>query len=305
MKPKNIVLSSIVVVLWASTSVIGRFIVGINSDVTPLQLAFLRYGFGAIGLIGITLLTGNIKFEEIRGYDKKHRIIFAILTTTVFPLFMFYGVERTTAIANGVLLNLNTIFIVFMSVVFLNEKVRMENVIGIILGIVGAIIIVLSRKGAISLATLGEGTGVGNVLSLLAGITWAIFTIMLKAWFETTNPLETMTVAITGASIILLFVMLFIDGFPLLTLQLLLLVFILGVGATSIAFFLYIVILQEETAIATGAIQLAVPVVGIVMSIVFLGEVFYPVIFAGTVLVLVGLYLVNKLPQQEQEITTL
>lgn len=155
---------------------------------------------------------------------------------------------------------------------------------------------ILINEGDItSLLITSRQAIIGDLLALASGMVWAIFTITLKAWFQKTDPLEIMTYSITSATIIILLITVTTSTIRIpLTKGTITLLALLGIGATSIAFYLYLIILQEETATITGTIQLAVPVLGTILSVIFLKEMLSILSITGIILVLYGLYLSTK-----------
>ncbi len=295
MNLKTFLYGVFVVLLWASTTVIGRFLVAIDESIHPMQIAFLRYFFGGVGLYLISALNGKHKLETVRDYPQKERLIIIGLVASLFPVLLFYGVMYTSAIASGVLLNGNTVFIVAFSFLFLGERLTKMGWAGVITATSGMVLVIIWSSGTVSLSVFGQEYFLGNTLSLLAGLDWAVFTVLLKAWFSNTDPLETMTFSIVFGFLVLLPITVMIAGFSIKwTFDLIVLLVIIGFGATSLGFFFYLLILSEETAIVTGAIQLAVPVVATILSIIFLGEGMNVFLFLGLVMVLVGLYWTNN-----------
>ncbi len=296
MKAKNIIFSTIIVFLWASITVAGKhLLVGTNS-LQPIQLAFYRYLLGSIGLMIILAVKKRITFPSLRKTrPKKHQLIITTLIIASFPVLLFYGVQKTTAIASGILLNANTIFIAILSIIILKEKISTIQVTGIIIAFTGVIMILINEGDITSLLITSRQAIIGDLLALASGMVWAIFTITLKAWFQKTDPLEIMTYSITSATIIILLITVTTSTIRIpLTKGTITLLALLGIGATSIAFYLYLIILQEETATITGTIQLAVPVLGTILSVIFLKEMLSILSITGIILVLYGLYLSTK-----------
>ncbi len=307
MSLKTFLYGLFVVLLWASTTVIGRFLVAVDESIHPMQIAFLRYLFGGVGLYVIATFSGKQKLDTVRNYPQKERLIITGLIASLFPVLLFYGVMYTSAIASGVLLNGNTVFIVAFSLLFLSERLTKMGWAGVTIATTGMVLVIMGSSGTVSLAVFTQGSFLGNTLSLLAGLDWAVFTVLLKAWFSKTDPLEMMTFSIIFGSLVLLPVTLIVAGLSIVwTIDLIILLVIIGFGATSVGFFFYLLILNEETAIVTGAIQLAVPVVATILSILFLSEDMNVYLFIGLVMVLVGLYWTNngvvEMAEQEDNI---
>ena len=300
MKTKNIALGLTVVTLWASTTVAGKYLVTGENSLHPAQLALYRYLLGTIGLIIILIITKKAKLKTLRTKTPKTKyLIITTITSAMFPLLLFYGVQKTTAIASGILLNANTIFIAILSVILLKEKITKTQATGIITAFTGVILVFLNEGKITTIITTSKQAIIGDLLALASGICWAILTIMLKAWFNEIDPLETMTYNITTATIILIPITMTQSTLKIpITPQIITLLILLGIGATSIAFYFYTIVLTEETATITGAIQLAVPVLGTLLSMIFLKEKLTIISIAGIILVIIGLYLVINYPSK-------
>ncbi len=290
----------IIVSLWASTTVIGRFLVGIEPRMSALQLASYRYVTGFLTLALIYQMSGAMTsssetstLEVAEGMKEERRPLYLPYLITglilgVFPLLLFESVKYTSASAASFLLNSNTIFIAPLSAFILKDQLPRMQIGGILVATIGVLVLLVGIDPITNWLT--SKTFLGNILALLAGMTWAIYTVMSKKWFASVAPLKATIIQLGIGSSFLLLVLLSIER-PLLMMNLdvWLMILIIGPGATGLGFWLYFMILDEETATTAGSIQYLVPIFSLVYEWIFLGTLISLVAIIGGLLTLVGL----------------
>ena len=136
----------------------------------PMSLAFLRFAFAS-------LLLAPFFFSETRKIkiDKKDLpklIAIGVFITVLNITFFFEGIKRTTAIDASVLTLIIPMLSVLLGWWFLKEKVYLVNLLGIVLGLLGALTI--TGLPQILTGTVSPSALLGNVLVILASISWVI-----------------------------------------------------------------------------------------------------------------------------------
>ena len=97
---------------------------------------FLRTG-GAALLFWISSIF--VKSEKIAKQDWKPLITAAILGASINMLSFFKGLELSTPINSSILVTITPIIVVIFSSILLKEKIYFTKVLGIAMGLVGAI----------------------------------------------------------------------------------------------------------------------------------------------------------------------
>lgn len=142
----------------------------------PMSLAFLRFALASLLLA--PFFFAETKRVKIDKKDLPKLIAIGVLIITLNITFFFEGIKRTSAIDASVLSLVIPIFSVLLGWWFLKEKVYLVNLFGIVLGFLGALVIV----GLPQIITGNFSPQVleGNILIILASISWVVGAIISK-----------------------------------------------------------------------------------------------------------------------------
>ena len=141
-----------------------------------MSLAFLRFALASLFLA--PFLFTKAKKVKIEKADLPKLISVGIFIITLNIAFFFEGIKRTTATDASILTLSIPILSVLLGWLFLKEKIYLANLLGVILGGIGAFIILGFPQfiaGTKSLENL-----FGNVLIILASISWVIGSAISK-----------------------------------------------------------------------------------------------------------------------------
>ncbi len=136
-----------------------------------MSLAFLRFALASLFLAPF-FFAQTKKIKEIEKADLPKLIAVGIFMITLNISFFFEGIQKTTAINASVL----TLVIPLLSTLsgwwFLKEKIILFNLGGIILGLLGALVIIGLPElltGSLSTQSL-----IGNVFIVAASVCWVV-----------------------------------------------------------------------------------------------------------------------------------
>lgn len=142
----------------------------------PMSLALLRFAFASLLLAPFFLAeTTKVKIEKA---DLPKLVAIGVFIITLNITFFFEGIKRTTAIDASILSLTVPMLSVLFGWWFLKEKVYLVNLLGIALGFMGALIIVGIPQ--IFTGTVSAQILTGNVLIILASISWVLGAIVAK-----------------------------------------------------------------------------------------------------------------------------
>lgn len=284
----NYLLLILLALIWGSSFILMKRGLEVYSFI---ELANLR--------IVITFLT-LIPFipKAIQSVKPNHYL--PLLITAVFgnliPAFLF--AKAQTSLDSGLVGTLNALvplFTLILGVYFFSLKPSKANIFGIFLGLLGTLFLYLS-----TLQNLQEGIvfNVHILFVVLATILYAVSINVIKKYLCDLNPFAITTLAFL---IISPFCMIFLfntpfssklhnnpDGF-----QALLYIVILAVFGTSIATIIFNRLLGSASAIFASSITYLIPIVAIFWAVLD-GEIITPYHLLGFVIILSGVYLVNK-----------
>ncbi len=140
-------------------------------------------GFILLRVLGATLLfwiTGFILSPKIRieKNDIPRFIACGFFGVATNQTLFFEGLNITTPINASVIMTTNPIMVLLMSVIFLQVPLKLHRVVGIGLGISGALYLI--TRGADVSAVLDSGKSLGNLLVFLNALSYAIYLVMVK-----------------------------------------------------------------------------------------------------------------------------
>lgn len=172
----NIFLPLATSLLFAGSFIAGKYT---TADLRPLTTSLLRY---FVALVFLTLLAMirrpslSIRFGDVA------KLILLGLFGIVGYHFFFFSALRHTEVANTAIINaLSPIITGLMAALLLKEKLSSRNYLGIVIAVVGVIALLI--KGQIQ-NLLKLHVGHGDVLMLLAVLSWAIYALLVKTLSE-------------------------------------------------------------------------------------------------------------------------
>ncbi|MEO1312677.1 MAG: DMT family transporter, partial [Pseudomonadota bacterium] len=146
---------------------------GVTTTLTPLDLALLRYGIP--GLIFAPLLWSRGTFAADRPWWTTALIVFG--GGLPFGLLGMAGAQFAPAAHMGALLpGSMPLFVAVLSAIILGERYDRMRLTGLVL----IVLAVFCITGGTLVDGLGPATALGDGLFLLAGVSWAIYTVAFR-----------------------------------------------------------------------------------------------------------------------------
>lgn len=157
---------------------------------------FLRTG-GAALLFWISSIF--VKSEKIAKQDWKPLITAAILGASINMLSFFKGLELSTPINSSILVTITPIIVVIFSSILLKEKIYFTKVLGIAMGLVGAIGLVIYGK---EVRIDAPNIPLGNTLFIVNATAYGLYLIVIKKVMEKYQPITVLKWVFTIAFIV-------------------------------------------------------------------------------------------------------
>ena len=275
---------------WALNWIIARHM---RFEIEPITMSFVRWFIAFLILCPFGFIKFKNNFKVVK-QNFKILLILGILGTITFNTLVYIGLKYTFVI-NGSLLNtLIPVFIVLISLTFKIEKFTILKLMGVLTSFLGAVYIIfdgnLNKLARIQV-------NVGDIWIIVAMLVWAIYTIILK-----NKPKELDSVSFLFTSILLglpflfpFFIWeIFHHGFPKINLSIILTFIFYGTFPSIISYLIWNNGVKEIGPTNAGVYTYLLPVFGIILSIIFLDETFLFYHLVGTVLILIGIFLVNR-----------
>ena len=274
---------------WALTPIFGRMLAGYSA---PYALAFGRF------LVATAVLWVFLRASGERAQiSRAHLGAFLLLGLTgvfLHNVLVFMGVEHTEANRANVIFSTITIMIAMIDVLWYRQRLSRGMVGGILLGIVGTAIVV--TDGA-PWRLLDGAMGLGDGLILLSAASWALYSVLGRPLLKIYSPLTlTFYASLSGTLMLAPFVVLDWAVLPQLTSdsKALAMIGFLGVLNSAVGFLWYYQAVARIGAVLTSAYINLVPIFGLLLSAILLGELPNAALLIGGALVLAALWLINR-----------
>ncbi|MEO1031268.1 MAG: DMT family transporter [Bacteroidota bacterium] len=146
-------------------------------------------GFVLLRVIGATalfwLMSIFLPQQKIEKKDYIKLFVAAVFGVVVNMLFFLKGLEYTTPIHASAIMVIVPIIILVLSAIILNERVTKLKILGVVLGLIGALVLTIYGKSA----RAADNVALGNLMIFLNAISYSIYVILVKKLTEKYNPL--------------------------------------------------------------------------------------------------------------------
>lgn len=272
---------------WSGNFVVSR---GMHGEIPPFALSFWRW------LVAFLLFAcfGMPHLWRQRAVLKRHAryiTVQGLLGVTGFNSLVYLAVQTTTAI-NAVLVNsCIPVLIAVCSWILYREIMSVRQCIGVFLSLFGVLLII--ARGDVGFVT-DFSLNRGDLLMLLAAMTWALYSANLKRFPAGLHPFSylsaIMIVGLIGISPFYLIEM-FLGRTLTFTPETAAAVFYVALFASVLAFIFWNSAVRRVGANKAGPFIHLMPVFSTVLAILFLGETVSSYHLYGIVLIFTGITL--------------
>lgn len=273
------------VLFWAGNFNLAR---AVNADIPPLALSFWRWATAGLILLPFAWQALRQALPLLRAHWKLVAAL-ALLGVTGFNSLVYMGLQTTTA-TNGVLIQTITpVLTVLLASLLLREHSSLRQWLGVVLSLSGVLVIVV-RADAQVLRQLDFTSG--DLWMLAAALDWALYTVLLRKLPEGLKglPILGFTVLLGALAILPLYLheSLTFHVMPVTPVSVLSVLYV-AVFPSLLSYLFWNHATQRLGAGRTGQFSYLLPVFGILLAVLFLGEHFYTYHMLGALLVAVGL----------------
>ncbi|MCX6047905.1 MAG: EamA family transporter [Chloroflexi bacterium] len=288
----------VLALIWGSSYLFIR--IGV-AQVPPFQLVFIRTGIAAIGLNVVAYARGKRLPTDSRSLGD---LLFLGIVNTVFPFALItWGETHIESSLASVLQGTTVLFtLVLAHFAFVDERITLRKVAGLVIGFLGVVVLAGRSTGETITGTRSNLHLLGQLAIIGSSLCYAIGGIYgRKALQNRLEPIVVsagaMTVAAITTGIIAYLSPIFGGpapvGFNQLAPNVLGAVLALGILNTFGAYLIYYSLLAALGAARTSMITYVIPVVGLLLGVLFLGEQVDGRLLIGTLLIVGGIALVN------------
>ena len=272
--------------IWGSSYIlIKKGLTGL----TPVQLGSLR-------VIITTILIAPIGYNKIKHIPKNKMkwVAISAFVGSFFPAYLFAFAEtEISSSVTAVMVSLTPLFTLLISVIIFGEDLLKKQVIGVIIGFLGIVVLINNELLSSSFNILFV------MFIVLAAFCYAVNANLLKYKLPNIPALGIVFMSFLFM-FIPAFIVLFFSNFPFsdftsdpLILESIVYIVILALFGTAIAKVMYIKLLAISTPVFSVSTTYLMPVVAIFWGLLD-GEEFKLTQFIGTSIILLGVYLVTK-----------
>jgi len=246
----------------------------VNNDMDAYSFTFFRLFFAAITLVVIYLFkTKKFLFSTKSNWISS----FMLFLYAVCFSYSYLSIEA----GFGTLLLFGVVQIVMMiSSFFYKEKISIQKIVGLVISFFGLAYLLFPKESF-------EVSYFYSFLMIISGIAWAFYTILGKK--SSDSLFNTMDNFIKATLFVILFYFLFVFETLHFTSYGLFFAFISGSITSALGYVLWYEVLPKIDILTAGIIQLFVPIISIIVSIIFLSEVLTINLVISTVLVSIGI----------------
>ena len=273
--------------------------IGIARRYIPIpsgMLAMLRGAIGSAVLFLLLLLLG--KRLDPRAIRKRLWRLALVGTLIGFNwIFLFESYRYTTVAVATLCYYTAPVIVLLLSPLVLGERLTRRGVVSIFLALVGIVFV----SGVLSGEDFGGRDALGVLFGLLAAVLYASVILFNKTVTDVDATDRTVVELFSAAVLLLPYTLIFEEVSTVeLTLPTLLLILLVGVVHTGVAYALYFGAISALPAATVSVLSYLDPVGAILLSVLFLDEPLTPSVVIGTVLILGGA-LISELPARRKK----
>lgn len=259
--------------------------------------------YGPVALVNARLIIASLIFLPILLRKKylpllapiwKHVLILSVINNMIpFTLFSFASLGSSSNIL--AILNATTAFNTMVIAYFwINESVTLKQIIGLILGFIGVIILVNPQNSA---ATL-----ISSISCLFAAAFYSLSTVFIQKNSAKTNKLVLIGWSIVFSAVLMMPISYIYLPESIPSFEANISAVWLGAVSTGLGFLGYVRLIDKIGAVKTSIVAYFLPVFGILWGYIFLDEKISISVVIGCLVVLMGIFLAtsnnNKLPKR-------
>ena len=279
------------VLFWAGNFIVGKY--ASYYQIPPFSLNFYRWFFAWLILLPFT-------FKEIiskKNYileNYKFYILLGITSVTIFNSIVYYSLNFTQVINGVLMISTIPVMIMFISSILKIEKTNIFQILGVICSFIG-VMLIITKANFDLLVNLDFNKG--DLTMVLAMLSWATYSALLKKRKHELSQLSLLEVIITFGLIFLIpiYIAEYSLGFKINLNKSFILVLIYVVLFPGLASFIcWIKGISLIGPNRSGVFLHLMPILSALMAIIIFKEKFMIYHLLGAIFILSGIILSNR-----------
>ncbi|MDX6601879.1 MAG: hypothetical protein QOF13_1081 [Solirubrobacterales bacterium] len=284
------------IILWGLSFVATKAAL---QEVSPITLIFTRFALGTAVLFLILALRRESLLPPRDAWPML--ALMGFVGIFLHQMIQVHGLTLTTAVRTGWLIGLTPIWSAVLASVFLGERFGPRKVFGLVLGTVGALLVI--TRGDLSARVLALPSARGDLLVLASTVTWAIYTILGPKTLKRLGSAKATAGAMFAGWVMMIPFFVSTAGwqeYRSLSSTAVTAIVFLGIGCSGFGYLLWYAALERIEASQVAAFLYLEPLVTLAAAVALLGESVSVSTILGGVLVLVGVLIVQTAKERSQ-----
>jgi drug/metabolite transporter (DMT)-like permease len=281
--------------IWGGMYVVSKVVMGV---IPPFSLIVTRLALGILTLAIIVVIRGVVPVPARgKGWKVTRRQFWQIFGVGVVGYgislgFQFVGTNLSTA-ANGSLVTSTTpAFVLLFAALLLAERITLRRLLALVIATAGVVLVIDPRSAALSPSFFW-----GNICLVAAALTWALYSVLIRKVTRDTDVLTITLIAFIGGLPVCLPLSgweAMTQGFGTISLGVVGGILFIGLISTALAMYLWNTAFAVLDAGVASLTFFAQPVVGTLLSVLFLNERITPLFVIGGVLIGIAMLVSSK-----------
>lgn len=275
-------------IIYGSTFNIAK--IAMPDFIPPNAFIVLRITIGGLLFSLLHHFAVKEKIKEKRDYF--HLFIAAIFGAFLNQYVFFEGLSRTSPVNAAVIMVSAPIIVLILSAIFLKEQLTLKKIIGISLGVIGALLMI-GLNGLV----LNSGTMLGDFLVLLNATSYSVYLVLIKPLARKYHPFTIMKWVFLFATPMILpigFSSLLEVQWQEMNIDVLLSISFVVVCTTFFAYLFNATALQTVNASTTSFYIYFQPLIAGFISVFFFSESLKWTQIVAAILIFMGVFLISK-----------
>ncbi|CAN5402245.1 DMT family transporter [soil metagenome] len=284
--PLAVFLLLILALIWGTSFILMKKGLVVFS---PGEVAGLRVTVAGIVLLPLAFL----KWQEVKS-SYLPKLFLSGLIGVFIPAFLFTTAQRhiNSSVA-GILNTLQPFWTMVMGVLLFNTVFKRSAVIGLVIGLIGSVLLMLSKSG---------GQFTFNIYALLIVLATALYGLNMNFVKFKITDLGSLTITSLSVAMIAPLGAIYLFGFTDFIGKLTTspgawkaagFISVLGIMSTAVAVALFNKIVKMTNPLFTSSVTYLIPIVSVMWGVIDGEELFFTH-FIGMAAILVGVYLANR-----------
>ena len=278
---------------WGGTFIAGRVL----AQSMPLMTA----AAGRFAVAAVLLVAVAVRFEgRLPRLNRSQALTTAALGLTgifLYNVFFLGALARIPAGRTALFVSLTPIMTALLASAVFGERLGWRAWIGICVALVGAAIVITRGDPAGAVRDMGPSFGLGETMMILAVASWAAYTLISRKALESLSPIAATTYAtLWGLAFLAAGAAGEVASIPWMSLgwQAWAAIIYLGAVGTVLGFIWYYEGIRAVGPSRTAVFTNLVPVFGVMLSAVLLGEDILASMLVGGAISVMGVTLTNR-----------